>query len=60
MDAFNKKCFVCNAPLVEGEFELNFQVNMPVCKSCKGTEAEKNTEAEFLDSLADGLVCGCI
>jgi len=40
--------------------ELNTDVNLPVCNHCKGTKKEKETVAEFLDSLADGLVCGCI
>jgi len=39
---------------------LNTEVNLPVCNACSGTDKEKETVVEFLDSLADGLVCGCI
>lgn len=39
---------------------LNPEVNLPVCESCKGSEKEKETVIEYLDSLAEDLVCGCI
>lgn len=60
MEGFNKKCFVCKEEVSKEDSELNIEVNLPVCKNCKGTEKEKETVAEYLDSLADGLVCGCI
>ena len=55
-----KKCFVCSEPVDIDSYELNKEVNMPVCKNCKGTQKEKQMVYEMLDSLADGLVCGCI
>lgn len=55
-----KKCFVCKEPVSADSYELNLEVNMPVCKNCKGSEQEKKMAEEMLDSLADGLVCGCI
>ena len=55
-----KKCFVCSEPVDNVSYELNKEVNMPVCNNCKGTEKEKEIVEEMLDSLADGLVCGCI
>jgi len=39
---------------------VNKTVMLPVCKNCIGTAEEKQKEEEYLDSLADGLVCGCI
>lgn len=56
----SKKCFVCKNPVPETVYDLNVEVNMPVCKNCKGTDEEKKMVEEMLDSLADGLVCGCI
>lgn len=60
MEGNNKKCFVCNQPVDKNEYTLNQQVNLPVCKQCKGNEKEKSAANELLDSLADGLICGCI
>ncbi len=60
MSVSNKKCFVCQNEFLNNQLELNNEVNLLVCNSCKGTEKEKETVAELLDSLADGLVCGCI
>lgn len=60
MNKANKTCFVCKKSLQEVDFEMNTEVWLPVCMQCKGTEAEKKTVEEYLDSLADGLVCGCI
>lgn len=60
MKDLNRTCFVCQAELLKENILLNAEVNMPVCNSCRGTDKEKETVAEFLDSLADGLVCGCI
>lgn len=56
----NKKCFVCKNEIPHDKLELNNDVNLMVCNGCKGTEKEKDTVAELLESLADGLVCGCI
>ena len=53
-------CFVCKMKIDAAVTELNPAVNLPVCIECKGTEEEKKMEEEYLDSLADGLVCGCI
>jgi hypothetical protein len=60
MKAGEKTCFVCKKIVSDENSELNLVVNMPVCKTCKGSEQEKVTEKEFLESLADGFVCGCI
>ena len=56
----SKKCFVCKKEVNESEYTINKKVYLPVCNLCKGTAKEKSTEKEYLDSLADGLVCGCI
>lgn len=60
MEGINKRCFVCQVEVTEENSVLNREVNLPACNTCKGTQKEKETVAEFLDSLADGLVCGCI
>ncbi len=60
MKSITKKCFVCASETTQENLELNLEVNLPVCKKCKGTPSEKEKIAELLDSLADGLVCGCI
>lgn len=60
MESISKKCFVCQAETTKESSELNQEVNLPVCKNCKGTPEEKEKVLELLDSLADGLVCGCI
>lgn len=60
MENFDKKCFVCEKPVNSENSSLNLVVNMPVCNQCKNSQNEKLKEAELLDSLADGLVCGCI
>ena len=60
MEGINKQCFVCRIDISKVNSELNNEVNLPVCESCKGTFKEKETVKEFLDSLGDGLVCGCI
>lgn len=56
----DKKCFVCEHTFSENKVSLNNEVNLFVCHDCKGTEHEKQKEAELLDSLAEGFVCGCI
>ncbi|SHF01408.1 hypothetical protein SAMN05444274_103251 [Mariniphaga anaerophila] len=53
-------CFVCSAVIENDDFEINSEVLLAVCPRCKGTENEKKKVEEYLDSLADGLVCGCI
>lgn len=53
-------CFVCEHPFSENQITLNSVVNLFVCRDCKDTENEKQKEAELLDSLAEGFVCGCI
>lgn len=60
MEDFKRQCFVCGLPVTPETSELNSDVGLPVCKNCKGTPREKEKTVEFLDSLADGLVCGCI
>lgn len=60
MENLGKKCFVCEQPLNNENSSLNSVVNMPVCNQCKNTQNEKMKEAELLDSLAEGFVCGCI
>ena len=60
MGELKNTCFVCKKPVTSENSELNTTVNLPVCKDCKATEAEKKAEKEALDSLADGFVCGCI
>ena len=60
MESIAKRCFVCQTETKKENLVLNQEVNLPVCKSCKDTPAEKEKVAELLDSLADGLVCGCI
>ena len=53
-------CFVCKKNITPETSKLNMVVNLRVCEDCKDTKKEKQTEEEYLDSLADGLVCGCI
>ncbi len=53
-------CFVCKCSLTNRNYVINKKVYLPVCLECKGTDTEKKTVEEYLDSLADGLVCGCI
>lgn len=60
MEGLNKRCFVCMIEVNKENSTLNPEVNLPVCESCKGSEKEKETVIEYLDSLAEDLVCGCI
>lgn len=53
-------CFVCQRTISPDNSEMNREVYLPVCSSCKGSDKEKKAVDEQLDSLADGLVCGCI
>jgi len=57
---YQKVCFVCETPLLKSKYSLNKNVMLPVCAACKGTEAELKKEAELIDSLGDGQICGCI
>lgn len=60
MGDLKNTCFVCKQPVSSENSELNTTVNLPVCVECKSTDAEKKSEKEAFDSLADGFVCGCI
>ena len=60
MENFKNRCFVCKEEIDPAVTKRNIIVNLPVCDNCKGTDKEKVTEAEYLDSLADDLICGCI
>lgn len=56
----NRICFVCEKAESGENFEINKEVMLPVCNRCKGSDAEKTKAEEYLDSLVDGLVYGCI
>lgn len=56
----NRKCFVCELEVAAGNWQINNDVLLPVCIECIGTEMEKEKVEKYLDSLADGLICGCI
>ena len=56
----SKNCFVCTKQLTSDTWDINKQVYLPVCDKCKGSKEEKEKVEEYLDSLADGLICGCI
>jgi len=56
----NKNCFVCGAIIKGKDIDYNKKTNLPVCPNCKGTNKEKQTELDALDSLSEGFVCGCI
>ena len=60
MDDFGKKCFVCEAPITEGNYTYNTMVNLPVCHQCKGSDSEKSKASDLLEGLAERFVCGCI
>jgi len=60
MSGLSKICFVCKKEVTTNNSKLNLEVNLPVCNLCEGTEKEKETVEEYLNSLADDLVCGCI
>jgi hypothetical protein len=60
MSGIKNTCFVCHNAVTPENSEINKEVYLPVCNVCKGTEEEKKAVEEQLDSLADGLVCGCI
>ena len=53
-------CFVCQREVTPENSSINKEVYLPVCNFCKETDKEKKAVEEQLDSLADGLVCGCI
>ncbi len=56
----NKSCFVCEIEFPNGSLEMNTEILLPVCAECNGTNNEKKKVVEYLDSLAEGFVCGCI
>lgn len=56
----NNSCFVCENEFPKGSLEMNTEILLPVCAECKGTNNEKKKVEEYLDSLAEGFVCGCI
>ena len=60
MGDFFNKCFVCNKEITKNNSEINVEVNLPVCNVCKGTKKEKETVEDYLDGMADDLICGCI
>ncbi|MBN1821259.1 MAG: hypothetical protein JW833_11105 [Prolixibacteraceae bacterium] len=55
-----KTCFVCKKKLENDPYKINKELNLPVCKTCRGSDEEKKEAEELLDSLADDLICGCI
>jgi hypothetical protein len=56
-----QQCFVCKKDLSKEENKaFNGKTNLPVCRRCQGTDAEKKAEQDALDSLAEDFVCGCI
>ena len=60
MTDIKNSCFVCKEQFTPKILQLNLTVNLQVCEDCKGTDKERQTEKEYLESLADGFVCGCI
>jgi len=54
-----KTCFVCKNE-IPFKNKINLLVNLPVCEECTGNIREKLKEEELFDSLANGLVCGCL
>jgi NAD-dependent SIR2 family protein deacetylase len=53
-------CFVCNNEFPDRLLDMNKEIMLPVCPACKNTDNEKKKVIEYLDSLAEGFVCGCI
>ena len=60
MNDFTSMCFVCQEKLDSKRVAKNQELNLPVCKKCKGTDAEKEIVRKLTEELADGFVCGCI
>ena len=60
MEKLVVKCFVCEMETAPENTSINNQVNMLVCKSCQGSQQEKEKINELLEGLAEGFVCGCI
>ena len=60
MESLKRNCFVCQVETDDSNSKLNNEVYLPVCKNCEGSDNEKVKVMELLESLADGLVCGCI
>lgn len=55
-----RKCFVCGKELTKEAYSIHPTTNLPECRTCKGSEAEKMAIREALDSLGEDFVCGCI
>ncbi len=53
-------CCVCINTYPPEMLEMNRELLLPVCHYCKGTEEEKKKVTDYLDSLAEGFICGCI
>ena len=60
MNDSKNTCFVCKSKITSEDFGFNKEVLLPVCRVCAETPKEKEAVEELLDSLADGLICGCI
>jgi len=60
MKYIKNHCFVCNQKVTAENSEQNQVVQLPICNNCIGTELEKQAEKDYLESLAEGFVCGCI
>lgn len=60
MENINISCFVCKKKVDKSTSQINKELLLPVCNSCKNTDNEKKAVKEYLESLADGFVCGCI
>jgi len=60
MKDIKNNCFVCKKEIEPKIAIINMAVNLPFCDDCSDTNKEKETAEEYLDSLTDGLACGCI
>lgn len=60
MNDFSSICFVCGQPVDPSDSLKNEELNLPVCRDCKGSEREKQAISELRDGMAEGFVCGCI
>ena len=60
MENIMNTCFVCGEKVTEENSQLNLVVNLPVCRDCKGTNEEQQAEKDYMESLAEGFVCGCV
>ena len=53
-------CFVCKKVLPKQTLKMNRELYLPVCPGCKDSDEEKKAIDDYLESLAEGLICGCI